>query len=188
MLKMLCPLVLLALCASPVQAQLVKPLQSVDVVDAKNQSLGKVFINPNFRPETMIVFKVKAAFVILPFTPDGFARTEDYVQWSNNDCTGTAWLYFDADPSAEPSMFAPAALVGPGNRLYVPVPGSVPQNVEVHSIQIKPVPDYPEYPNGCISDFVSGIITAWPAQLVGDLDTQFTPPFRLRGEELKAKK
>lgn len=84
------------------------------------------------------------------------------------DCSGTLFISAQGDPT----VLQLVALAPPGNTVYVPSPGAAPRSITANSAL---------YVSGCTTQLPGGqtVDGAFPAVALMDLNSQFTPPFRV---------
>ena len=99
---------------------------------------------------------------------DGFESSDD-LAFESTDCSGPPYLI--SSESGGPSLFAAASIAPPGHTLYVEDTGASSRSINVGST----LPSV----DGCGAFSPPFAMEAIPALTMVDLDTLFTPPFRL---------
>lgn len=147
-------------------------ITNLQVVDANNKSLGTAHFTASV--EMSVVMQVNEHFVLLPVFPYGFAPTPVNVGFTTPDCTGQGYLI--SPFSFELLLFTPAAITLPGSVLWIPSG----EPLEIIHRQSTLVPPDEYRPNGCYYNVEPFLDFGIPATATEQLDTMFTPPFRLK--------
>jgi hypothetical protein len=157
-----------ALLGSMVGAQTFQPIDQLSVVDASGKTMGKLLdLYKGNSGSAIVALKANDLIFTAWIHRDGF-ETGDLC-FESADCSGPA---FACDCGDAPLLgAAQAAISAPGNTLYASAAGAIPRPVTFQS-EI--------YSDGtCQNVFGGSCDAALPVQAMIDLNTMFTPPFRL---------
>jgi hypothetical protein len=144
---------------------------SLEIVDAQNARVGAVMgIQGQF---PTVLFRVNNRLFPLLVGQEHLTGTGPLLFQTTN-CSGTPFLQ-DAGVLPNgivPLLLPPVAVVPPGSRVFLPTVGSSSQSINVQSVR---------YTIGSCQRLPQATpVAAFPAAVVMNLDTQFTPPFRIR--------
>jgi hypothetical protein len=149
--------------------------QRLEIVDANGTKVGIYVLNVQDQTPIVVFNAPDGRVFTLQVTQSSFLADFAYLLFASPDCTGTPFLpdsgFFLPSGAVEPTLFPPVAVVPPGNTVHLPVPGSLSQEVAVGSIL---------YADGTCEALEAFTELVFPAQAIGDLNTQFTPPFRVQ--------
>lgn len=139
-----------------------KGFSTFNVVDANGKLIGNAIPDGT---SASLVFKVGGQVFGVTVHGDGFARDGGLVFESpDTTCSGTPLI--EVRPAA---LLTDRAIAPPGSTVYVADPQAVPQTITRGSI----------FFNGfCLS--LGGSASAVPVVALVDLDTMFTPPFKVK--------
>jgi len=143
--------------------------------DANNKQVGEVMsITPLTGNQAVVAVKVngqKMVFIADPSSLRSFSIFRLWFQSPDTTCAGTPLIQVASSPGAY-FVLPPGVLGPPGTTLYIPDPNAAPQTISVGS-------QFGSF--GCQSGTFS-VPDLVPALAVIDLDTLFTPPFRVEGK------
>jgi hypothetical protein len=149
--------------------------QLLEVVDANGTKVGLYVLSVQEQTPIVAFHAPDGRVFTLQVTQNSFLADFDYLLFASPDCTGTPFLFdnglFLPSGAVDPTLFPPVAVVPPGHTVHLPGPGSLSQEVAVGSIL---------YADGTCEAFEPSTALVFPAQAIGDLNTQFTPPFRVQ--------
>jgi hypothetical protein len=150
--------------------------QLLETVDANGTKVGLYVLSVQEQTPLVVFNAPDGRVFTLRVTHSSFLADFGTLLFASPDCTGTPFLsntgFFLPSGAVEPTVFPPVAVVPPGNTVYLPVPGSLSQEVAVGSVL---------YADGTCEAFEEpSPALVSPAQAIGDLNTQFTPPFRVQ--------
>lgn len=149
--------------------------QRLEIVDANGTRVGLYVLSVQEQTPIVVFTAPDGRVFTLQVTPSSFLADFDSLRFASPDCTGTPFLpatgFFLPSGAVEPTLFPPVAVVPPGTTVHLPVPGSPSQEVAVGSNL---------YADGTCEAFDPFPELVSPAQAIGDLHTQFTPPFRVQ--------
>ncbi len=149
-----------------------KGFSTFKVVDANGKELG-IATTPG-GTGAILVFNVGGQVFSVAVGGDGFFQNGLFVfEFPDTTCSGT--LLVQVSPLSPPAdLLTRVQIAPPGHTVYVPDPQAVPQTISVGSTQ---------FPGGSCSSFcfpVCGTALVVPVVALVDLDTQFTPPFKVK--------
>jgi hypothetical protein len=153
--------------------------QPLEVVDANGTKIGSDVIGV-IGQLPRVAFNLDGRVFALLVTQTGFFSDhnpglQNLLVFASPDCSGPPFVE-DISATVElPLLLSPVAVAPPGQTVYLPVPGSSGQNLNVGSVQFEggfcpPVP----------AESQPFTVLAVPAQGLLDLSTQFVPPFRVQ--------
>ncbi len=151
------------------RGQTFQPIDQLSVVDANGKAVGKLVDLYKGSAGTAIVALKANDFIFTVFIHRDTFETADLC-FESADCSGPAVSCDCLDP---PLIGAAAAVVSsPGNTLYAPAAGAAPRQVMLQSTRSA---------DGTCQGLSGGFAcdVALPIQPLIDLNTLFTPPFRL---------
>ena len=157
------------LVTSAVYAQTLKSVSTFVVVDANNRVIGRADLGDVARGSDLnLLFQVGEQVFALEVQAAGWRRGEaSSLLFESTDCSGQPFI------SATMEILTPAFVSPPGNTVYLPIPGSAMQTINPRSERDR---------DGQCSPVSFFEPSAFPAQAVINLDTLFTPPFRVQIE------
>jgi hypothetical protein len=138
------------------------------VVDSGDTVVGNVTgftFDGSQRVLPAVVLERNGQRVGLLVHPDRFEGSGPSLAYESLDCTGQAWLN---GPFA--TLILPGTIEGPGQTVYIPDLSATPGLVTAQSL----------LQMGRCFTFQFDVSPAVPALPLVDLDTVFTPPFRLK--------
>jgi hypothetical protein len=153
----------------PAHAGRLKGFHTFKVVDANGKVIG-IAATPGGTGATL-VFEVGGQVFSLAVGGDGFNEGGSFVFESpDTTCSGTPLLQV-----YPPALLTQVVIAPPGTTVYAPDPSAVPQTISVGSMQF--------FPGGSCSSFCFPVCptgSVVPVIALVDLDTQFTPPFKVK--------
>jgi hypothetical protein len=157
-----------ALLGSTVGAQTFQPIDQLSVVDSSGKTMGKLLdLYKGNSGSAIVALKANDLVFTVWIHRDSF-ETGDLC-FESADCSGPAFPCECFDP---PLLGAAQAVISaPGNTLYATAAGATPRPVTLRSSSWGGTCSDLGWENTCDS--------ALPVQPLVDLDTLFTPPFRL---------
>jgi hypothetical protein len=169
-------LVLLAVAAGLLASRVPALAQPLEVVDATGSKVGSDVISVQEQGPS-VAFNLDGRVFALVVTQNGFDGSS-LLLFASPDCfgTGTPFLLdnslFFPSGAVDPAILPPVAIAPPGSTVYLPVPGSPSQSLAVSTLL---------FADGtCRALPEPATVQAFPAQALGDLSTQFVPPFRVQ--------
>src|SRR5262245_3062020 len=163
-----------------------KPVDSLIVVDSTGKRVGDVVSWNNKVPG--VAFQLNNFLFLLyvaqhRFFGTGYVQLGDTLYFESTDCSGTPFLLAEPllNPSAKEANLTPVPVVAvnlPGNTLYIP-DENAPVNRTMKSVLDPFTPQGSYTAPGTCSSVNSLQISSLRAKPSIDLDTLFTPPFKL---------
>jgi hypothetical protein len=162
--------------------QFVRPVEQPVVVDAHGDALGSVVALNG--PATMVLIDVGGGVFSLNVLPTQLLGTGGSLYFTTSNCTGTPYISFQP-----PGLSTPSTLAAPGNSLYAAVPNATPLPITALSLLLPSIPGGPPAscqsttpppPPGAPPPPPPPQVFAIAAMRLVDLNTIFTPPFRIR--------
>ncbi len=146
-------------------AEKLKGFSTFKVVDANGKELGIATANALGPNTAILVFEVGGQVFDVQVRGDGFIRSFALVfEFPDTTCSGTPLMRVSPH-----DLLTPVAIAPPGSTVYAPDPQAVPRTITEGSF----------FAGGsCVSSGFSG--SAVPVVALVDLDTQFTPPFKIK--------
>ena len=188
-------LVLLAVAAGLLASRVPALAQPLEVVDANGTKIGSDVIGVSGTEDIVIggflvidyrgqlprvAFNLDGRVFALLVTQTGFFSDhnpglQNLLVFASPDCSGPPFMEDISATVGLPLLLSPVAVAPPGQTVYLPVPGSSGQDLNVGSFQLEdgfcqPVP----------AEIQPFTVLAVPAQGLLDLSTQFVPPFRVQ--------
>jgi hypothetical protein len=149
--------------------QSIVPINPTTVIDAKKKVVGQIvpFMNECSDVPISVAYKFGKRIFSVGVNKVGFAKCQLFYIFESSDFSGTPYKVID------PSLFIEGARVGePNSTLYISDIEHIKQNVQSHSTQ--------EWPGWCNSNADNIIQYAAPEVPLIDLETIFTPPFKVK--------
>ena len=154
------------------------------VRDSQNRVVGTIVgvITPGLGSSIVVFTQIDNAVYplqvvdqrLLGMMDNGLAGAT-YVAFTTPDCTGTPYLDTGAVPESPPPLYARTAVAGPGELLYVQVPGSPLETIEYRSLMSAGALDC----TPCGGPCGYGPIQAVRSTVIANLGQMFTPPFQI---------
>jgi hypothetical protein len=177
-----CGVILLTQASSGNDNQSVRPVEQPAVVDAHGDPLGGVVALNG--PAATVLIDVGGGVFSLNVLPTQLQGTGGALFFITPNCTGTPYIMFQP-----PALSTPSVLAAPGNSLYTAVPNATPLPITALSTLPPSIPGGPPLscftfpttaPPGAPPPPPPPQVFAIAAMRVVDLNTVFTPPFRIR--------
>lgn len=162
---MLAMSITLSACAIVVEAQDLKRLLLLTVVDANGTLVGRVPPGVGQESESAVAFQVDDHVFVLRVLPDRFSGVAHEVSFETPDCSGTPFL-----PSPGALMLPYAAVVGLSDTVFLGDCEATPRVVQSLSVLMEK--------SGC----QQRKLTTYYIQAIAviDLAPRFAPPFSVR--------
>jgi hypothetical protein len=174
-----CAILVLVVCASlrPAGgAQTLETAGRLTVVDANGKTLGTAAaINAigDQRPTVTIAFSLSGRFFALEVAKDSFFGADD-LWFESTDCSGTPFFetFEISDRGGAPLNLSRAGVAPPGSTVYLPNLEATPRTIAARSSL--------GHRGTCVSfDFTNDVGPVVPTEPHLDLNSLFTPPFRV---------
>jgi hypothetical protein len=163
--------------------------QPLEVVDANGTKIGSDVIGTadiaifgiDYRGQLpRVAFNLDGRVFTLLVTQTGFLSDQNVglqnlPVFASPDCSGPPFVEDISATVGRPLLLSPVAVAPPGQTVYLPIPGSSSQELNVGSFLFEdgicePIP----------AEIQPFAVLALPVQGLLDLSTQFVPPFRVQ--------
>lgn len=139
------------------------------VYDANNNKVGDVISTSSPPATAMIALQVDTHLLALSVNNNAIdGSTSGPPRFESTNCLGAPLV----EPGSTHSIFPFVTVAPPGRTIYLPDPAAIPRQFRYRS-ELNP--------EGCVP--VDDLLVGVPASVLLDLNTLFTPPFRVEVQE-----
>jgi hypothetical protein len=148
-------------------ARPLKGFSTVNVVDANGKAVG--IATSSGGQQVFLMFKVGEQVFTIFVARNRIFGGSPLLRFLSPDCSGAPLLVVFPDQD-DIYLLTPFAIAPPGSTIYAPDPQAAPQTITVGSML--------SGDGSCLTGEFSELVV--PAVALIDLDTEFTPPFKVK--------